>query len=342
MVWALKLIVAPMRSFVYNQTMVYGKRAGIFLFAFFAIFLPALAEEDGVTSSTYLELQISSEPAAKLIFRQSFTIPFLQGSGPLTSGNNINTVFSAEFSPVSVNGIAEVNWTPAAFFVLSGGGLAGSGWNMPLGYGIGINRGDRGESSPSIYPQPQRSQISGNAFDGLIWKAWGAGTLQFDLGAVVPGDWNHILFQTRHEFRYAAYTGARAGESWVFESDSRENQNGWRYRASYVIGYYMPRSPVLNLVAFMAELDKSLYNTPGGDFWGQHLGYWIFSGLLNFSVTPRLNTILAFQMRTRRNHGNLNFNSTDYFYRDLELLSEGGQRRILFHRAAVIINYRLR
>ena len=316
------------------------------LVIFFVFFIaPATAQADtaaesgGVTASTYLQLQLSSEPAAKLVLTQSFTFPFLRGSGPLTSGNNITTVFSAEATPVSLNGIAELNWTPAAFFVLSGGGLAGSGWNIPLGYGIGLNRP---EGDPNADGTPRQSRIDGSPFDGLIWKAWGAGTLQFDLGAVIPGDWNHILFQTRHELRHTSYSRAAPGESWVFENDFRENQNGWVYRASYIIGYYMPRSPVLNTVAFMAELNKPLYNTSGGNYWGESLGYWIFSSLMNFSITPRLSTLMGIQMHTRRNHANRNFNSADYFYRDLELLQDGGQRRLLFHRAAMIITYRLR
>ncbi|MCL2381301.1 MAG: hypothetical protein FWC64_06870 [Treponema sp.] len=322
------------------------RTAAATLLALFIAVAPATAqappppEEDGITAATYLELQLSSEPAAKLVLSQSLTFPFLRGSGPLTSENNITTVFSAEFTPVSLNGVGEINWTPAAFFVLSGGGMAGSGWNMPLGYGIGINRGDRDEPSPA--DPPQRSRVDGNAFDGLTWNAWGAATLQFDTGAVIPGYWNHVLFQTRHEFRYVAYTGAGPGQSWVFENDFRENQNGWRYRASYVIGYYMPLSPLLNVVAFMAELDTPLYNTPSGEFWGANLGYWIFSSFLNFSFTPRLNALFAVQMHTRRNHGTRNFNTTDYFYRDLALEREGGQRRVVFHRAALVINYRLR
>jgi len=312
-----------------------------FAVVFFAVIVPALvqAQEYGFSAATYLQFQASSDPAAKLVLSQRFTFPFLQGSSPLTSGNNITTVLSAEATPVSINGIAELNWTPVAFFVLSGGGMAGSGWNMPLGYGIGINRPDPDEEDA---PRPRRSRLDGSAFDGLIWSTWGAATMQFDLGAVLPGDWNHILFQTRHEFRYSAYTRASRGESWVFENDFRENQNGWRYHATYVIGYYMPRSPVLNTIAFMAELNKPLYNTSGGNFWGENLGYWIFSCLLNFSISYRLSTALAIQMHTRRNHGNRNFNSTDYFYRDLELQRDGGQRRLVFHRAALIMNYRLR
>ena len=314
------------------------------IFIFTAVLVPAQdrpAEEEGITGSTNLQFTLTSEPATKLAFSQSFIFPFLQGSSPLTAGNNVTAVLTAQVTPVSLNGLGEVIWTPAAFFLLSGGGRAGSGWNMPLGYGIGINKPKVNE--PEDGDSPRRSEVDGEPFGGLLWGAWGAGTVQFDLGAVIPGDWNHVLFQTRQEFRYAAYTEAKAGKPWVFENDFRENQNGWIYYANYVLGYRMPSSPVLNTIAFMAELQKPLYDTPGGDFWGESLGYWIFSGLFNFTVTPRFNMALAVQMHTRRNHGTRNFNhDTDYFYRDLELLSEGGKQRLLFYRAALIMNYRLR
>ena len=283
-----------------------------------------------------MQLQISSLPEAKLSLIQSFAFPFMQGSGPLTSGNNITTVLSAEISPISVDGIAEVNWTPAAFFVLSGGAMAMSGWNMALGNGIGINKPIDANAG-----KPRKASIEGEAFAGLIWSGWGAGTLQFDLGAVIPGDWTHVLFQTRQEFRYSAYTGAASGEPWVLESDDAENLNGWKYRAAYVLGYSMPRSPVLDMVAFAAELEKPLYNTPGGDFWGENLGQWVFSGIFNFTVTPKFSTTLAVQMRTRRNHGTSDFGNRDYFYQDFELFNDGGQRRILFYRAALIFNYKI-
>jgi hypothetical protein len=309
-----------------------------------AVFLLLLAvsawaqdENGGIKTSTDLQFQISSVPEAKLSFSQSFIFPFMQGSGPLTRDNNINTVLTAEVTPVSLNGKAEITWTPAAFFLLSGGGLAGSGWNMPLGNGIGINRPED-ENAPA----PRKAIIDGAAFDGLLWRAWGAGTLQFDLGAIIPGSWNHVLFQSRQELRYAAYSRAAPGESWVYEGDYGENQNGWVYYASYVLGYQMPLSPVLNTVAFMAEIEKHLYNTPGGDYWGGNLGKWTFSGLFNFSVTPRFGMALVLQMQTRRNHGSSNFNNTDYYYRDFELKDDGGRRRLLFYRAALLLNYKIR
>jgi len=318
------------------------------LFKLFAAFLllsaafsaraqDAEAKNDGIKTSTDLLFQVSSLPEAKLSLSQSLIFPFLQGSGPLTKDNNIAAVLGAEFSPVSLNGKAEIIWTPAAFFLLSGGGMAGSGWNMALGNGIGINRPEDESAA-----KPRKAIIDGTAFDGLLWRAWGAGTVQFDLGAVIPGDWTHVLFQSRQELRCAAYSRAASGDAWVYEADSGENQNGWVYYASYVLGYQMPLSPVLDTVAFMTEMEKQLYNTPGGEYWGENLGKWTFSGLFNFSITPRFSTALVVQMQTRRNHGSSNFNNKEYYYRDFELKDDGGQTRLLFYRAALLFSYKIR
>jgi hypothetical protein len=310
----------------------------------FFITVPALVQADdegGIKTSTDLQLQISSMPEARAMISQSIIFPFLRGSNPLTKDNSIAAVFSADISPVSMNGSGEVIWTPIAFFLLSGGGRLGSGWNMPLGNGIGIKEPED-KNAPAPGDPPRKAVISGDAFGGFMWSSWGAGTLQFDLGALIPGDWTHILFQTRHGFRYSAYNRAGPNDSWVFENDDGENQNGWTYLASYVLGYQMPLSPVLDTIAFMAELAKPLYNTPGGDIWGENLGYWIFSGLFNFSIHPRFSAVLVIQMHTRRNYEVVHLDNKNYYHYDLTLADEGKQRQTLFHRAALLLNYRIR
>ena len=321
-----------------------GKVILIPLSLIFIIFIPvwALADEvEGIKSSTELELQVSTMPEAKLRLIQSFTFPFLQGSGPLTKDNNVATVFSVDITPVSLFGVGEITWTPVAFFLLSGGGKAGSGWDIPLGRGVGITA-PKDENAPDPGDPPRQSKFFGHAFDGLVWSTWGAGTFQFDLGAIIPGDWTHVVFQTRQEFRYMAYSKAGSGVLWVLENDEGENENGWTYYASYVLGYLMPLSPVLNGIAFMAELEKPLYKTAGGGDWGETLGKWIFSGIFNFSIHPRFNLAFAIQMRTRRNYGLYNFNDDDYYYPDLELRKAGGERPVFFYRAAVVLTYRIR
>jgi hypothetical protein len=311
-------------------------RAGFF-FIFLAFFAAHIQAETGITNSTEAELQVSSRPEAKLGISQKFSFPFLRGESPFTEGNNIAVVLKAEVTPISVNGTGEIIFTPAAFFLLSAGGQAGSGWRIPIADGIGLNK-----PVDENAEHPRKAEIDGEAFDGVIWSGWGAATLQFDLGALFPGDWTHVLFQTRQEFRYSAYSRAKAGEPWIFENDDAENMNGWKYRATYVLGYDMPQSPVLNMIAIAAELEKPLYSSPGGDFWGEKLGKWTFSGIFNFSISKRLSTALAIQMRTRRNHGISNFEGRDYYYQDFELKDGEGQRRIIFYRAALIFNYKIK
>ena len=310
----------------------------IFSFLIFPSFLTGEESIKSYDSFTDLSLQVSSLPEAKLVLTQSFIFPFIQGSGPLTSDNNIKTSFSAELSPISLNGITEIIWTPIAFFELSVGGLLGSGWNIPMADGIGINE------PIGVYQEGNRrkSEINGSAFDGFIWNAWAGNALQFDLAAVFPGAWNHVLFRVYNEFRYSAYSKADSGNSWVFENQN-ENRNGWIWYGNAVIGYQMPLSPVLDFVGLMAEVDRNFYDTQGGDFWGDKLPYWIFSSLFNFNINPRLSSTLIIQMHTLRNYGTSDLKNLEgYWYQDLELQHDHGSQRLAFHRAAVIFNYKLR
>jgi hypothetical protein len=320
------------------------------LCVFFALFPASAGAQESppedpadFKDSTELEVQVSSRPELKFKVIETMTFPFLRGDGPLTEGNNIKAVLSAEVSPVSINGIAEALWTPAAFFQVAAGAKAGTGWNINLFgngiYGIGINAPGAEKDAKGR----SKSEVRGESFDGLLWSAWGGGALQFDLAALFPGDWNHLLFRTYHEARYAAYTRAAGRQSWFFEADYGENRNGWVYYSSYLVGYQMPRSPVLNTVAVMAELKKNLYNTPGGDYWGDTLGDWTLSGLLNFVLSPRFRTTLAVQLRSWRNHGSSDLeNAGMIYYQERELQGDYGERRLAFYRAALIFNYTLR
>jgi hypothetical protein len=332
------------------MTMMNNRRFAAFCLKVSVLFLvlalsPAGAKESpretaGFTDSTDLEMQISSRPEFKLKLIETMTFPFLRGDGPLTEGNNIKTSLAAEVSPISLNGTVEAVWTPAAFFQVLAGAKAGSGWNIDLFgssvYGLGIN-------APQGSSKPRKSKVTGEALDGLVWSAWGGGALQFDLAALFPGDWTHVLFRTYQGARYSAYTRAADGESWFFEADFGENQNGWVYYSSYVLAYQMPLSPVLNTVGFMAELDKNLYNFSGGDYWGSNLGNWIISGLFNFTLGARFRTALIIQLRSWRNHGSSDLeNAGMIYYQDRELKEDYGERRFAFYRAALIMSYKLR
>jgi len=299
----------------------------LFLLAF-----PLFAETD-LKSETSLSLAMSSLPEAKLTFTQSFTFPCFQGDNPLIKDNNIKFDLNTELTPISMNLLGKAAFTPVAFFELSAGGMLGSGWIINLFgskvYGIGLNRPDANG----------RTSVDGTAFDGFFGEGHVGGTVQFDLAALVPGEWNHVVFRSYHEIGYKMYSRAEKDMPWFFENDDGENQNGWNYYGSYLAGYRMPI--FLDTVALLAEIEKYLYNTPGGDKWGDSLGRWTFGLLANLTFSKKFSCVLLTQFRTLRNYTNYAYGDKDnlfYRYRDLDF---NNPRTFSFYRAVLVLNYRL-
>jgi hypothetical protein len=301
----------------------------------FLLALGNLFAEIGVETSSDQTLTASSLPEAKLSFNRRFTFPVLAGTGPLTEGNNLATAFTAEISPVSLNGAAEAVFTPIAFFQVVGGFKLGTGWNMELFgsqvYGMGINQPKE---------DGRTSEIKGAPVDGLVWGPHLGGVFQFDLAALFPGDWHHIVFRTYHEWNYRAYTQANGGESWVFENDNRENRNGSNYYGNYLLGYQMPI--FLNTVGLMAEMSQYLYGTPNGAYWGDDRGRWIFSALFSFTITKQLGAALIVHTRTMRNYQDGDKSNEAHYYYQYRELDQDNPLRLDFYRAAAILTFQLR
>jgi hypothetical protein len=317
------------------------------------IVLPAadLWAEIRAERSASLSLQLSSLPEAKLSAGVQYLFPLLRDAGPLagsplTAENNLSAALRGEISPVSLNGAIEAVFTPIAFFQLAGGFRLGSGWNITLGdneiHGLGLNLPKIARRSEALArPMAERtSEIKAYPLDGLVGKGYLGGAFQFDLAAVYPGDWHHLVFRTYHEIHYQGYTKAIPGESWVFEAVSEENRNGFNYYGNYLLGYRMPLA--LNTVGILAEMDRYLYGSPHGGYWGDELGRWIFSLLFNFTVTGNLETALIIQTRTMRNYRDgERTNSSRYYYQYREL-DTGNPLRLDFYRIAAIFTYKLR
>jgi hypothetical protein len=299
------------------------------------LFAQALIAEEqpddrtSATSSTELTLQASSMLAIKAIFTKRFSFPFLQGESPLTANNNIGLALSAEISPVSLNGVAEAVWTPIAFFQFAAGGRIGSGWNINLAnnavYGIGLNRPD----------MTGNSEHNGGAFDGLLWKLQTGGTIQFDLAALYPGDWHHVVARSYHEINYKGYTRAKSGESWYYENDDGENGNGFNYYGILLVGYQMPI--FFNLAALLAEADFYLYDTPNNSKWGDDKIRWIFSGIFGFTISKQIDLLLIAQLRTRNNYQESDWK--DLYYRNRNIDSSR-PLRLEFYRIATVLTYK--
>ena len=288
----------------------------------------AVADEaQGVKASTSFNFVLATtrETKAKLI--ETVEIPLLVGNGALTSGNNLQIKAAAEISPVSVNGTAEFRLTPIAFLQFVAGGSVGSGWNIPIANGLRKN--ERANAHDS--------EFTGGPLDGIVWSVRGGGLFQFDLAAVMPGDWHHLVFQTYHEAKYRALTSASSDDSWLYESDSGENRNGWNYYGNYFLGYQMPI--VLNTAGVLIEEDLYLFNTDGRSFWGDNLPRWTFGPLFNFTVTKNLLLAVLVQAHSMRNFTE---ETKDFTFYQNRQISDSNKLRIEFYRAALNLTWKLK
>jgi hypothetical protein len=287
------------------------------------------ADNNGVTFKSSLLLIATTIPEAKVTFTQNFIFPFLQGSSVLTKDNNIDLELIAEVSPVHLCASAEAILTPAAFFLFSAGGKAGWAWN-PMLFGsrsraLGLNLPAAGDKAEFIH----------TPFDGTAVKLYTGGTIQMDLAAFFPGDWNHVVMQSYHEINYKYYSAAKAGVSWYYESDDGENINGFNYYGNLIIGYQMPI--FLNLAALVSEADLFLYNTIGREQWGDQKIRWTFSLLLNFSFIKNLEFSLITQLRTRKNY--LETDWEDLYYRN-RTMDPANPMSLKFYRVAASVLYK--
>jgi hypothetical protein len=315
---------------------------------FFCFPLPVRADPE-ISSGRELTLTFSTIPELKLGFNQYFVFPFLRGDNFLTADNNIRLNLGAELSPISLNGAAEMVWTPAAFFQLTAGTKLGSGWNIELFgspvYGIGINRPKAGPmAGPNAGTGEIRtSETEGSFFDGLLWRVYGGGTLQFDLAALFPGDWHHLAFRSYHEGSYRAYSRAYSQaapeDSWFFENDAGENRNGLVYYGNLLLAYQMP--VFLNTLGILTEAEKYLYNTPHGADWGDERIRWTFSGLMNFTLTKQLGAALIVQWKTERNYRDGDGENKNHFFYQDRRLDQDHPLFLKFYRVAAILTLKL-
>mgnify|MGYP001005637509 FL=1 len=178
--------------------------------------------------------------------------------------------------------------TPIAFLKFQAGAAIGTGWTLGF-IGLALNPVDSAQPLKEI------------PFGGALLKAWFSGTFQFDLAAVLPGEWNHVVLQAVAKFEYRALTAADPGEAWLWQADAGINFKGWRHLGTYVLGYQMPRK--LNFAGVMVEteawlgdlIDDSTMATAG---WGSDFVTVILSPLANLAFDDANSLTFVMQIKS--------------------------------------------
>ncbi|MBN2659027.1 MAG: hypothetical protein JXR86_18375 [Spirochaetales bacterium] len=250
--------------------------------------------------------------------------PFLQGEGSLVADNNATVNLDLYVAPVAVYGRASLTVTPIAFLNFNFGGLIGTGWNAVLFNGVGDNI---------------NGKIITDSFPGVVTELFSSATFQFDLAALVPGEWNHIVTQLNGKFVYSYFSSehARSGGPWQWLADGGENLNGWEYKGTYFLGYQMPL--VLDTVGFLVETSQLLgYDTTetmdSADGWGSDFVEVTFGPLMNFSFSEHSSLAVLLQFQTGRDYTDETIFNEFYQNRDYEATYTK------FNRVALAYNYK--
>ncbi|MEE0879557.1 MAG: hypothetical protein UH788_09830 [Treponemataceae bacterium] len=176
---------------------------------------------------------------ARVTGKMDYKIPTPFGTNPLVKGNNVTISPALEISPVTLMPQFFVAFTPIAFLKFTASAKIGTGWDF-----IGIKGMGDLDSAENGYK-------SLTPFKNYFYEFRLSNLFQFDVGAIVPGDWTHVVMQASYDILYTGLTGVENGTPWIWQA-SGEKANGWNYYSQIILGYQMPL--VLQTVGLQFEL----------------------------------------------------------------------------------------
>ena len=237
----------------------------------------------------------------KTTFNAECRIPAPLGKHFLLKDSNVRIKTAFELCPVTVRPLVSVSFTPLPFFVFSTGASIGTGWSA-LGF-KGLCKLDENSISYGENEKISKNSIEYEnltPFGNYYYDFWFSGLFQFDTGAIFPGDWTHAVMQASYTVSYVGVTGVDDGKIWLWQL-VRNNCNGWRYTANFVLGYQMPLP--LSMIAVNTDVytlfnsdDYGIYSSSyNGDFTNVTI-----SPMLKFDFSKKDSLFVLFEFKKRR------------------------------------------
>jgi hypothetical protein len=189
-----------------------------------------------------------------------YKIPTPFGDNPLVSGNSFRIGGFLEFSPVSLASGFSFSFSPIAFLDFSAGASMGTGWDF-----IGLH-------GMATYNPVSKEYDVITPFTAYRYDLWAQGLFQFDLAALVPGEWNHVVTVASFKIQNIGLTkGSADGNPWMYQTIG-EQVNGLKYYSSIILGYQMPL--LLQTIGVQTEFEgyfdsdnyNEAYSAMKGDF----------------------------------------------------------------------------
>ena len=132
-----------------------------------------------------------------------------------------------ELTPVSVKPKLSIEFSPFPFLVFRAGGSLGFGFNYLGLEGVA-------KYNPESCNFDTLSGISHPYYD-----LWLSGTFQFDTGALIPGEWSHIILLATYTTVYTGLAGLEKGDIFEWQC-TKYKACGLAYEVQGIIAYQMP------------------------------------------------------------------------------------------------------
>lgn len=229
-------------------------------------------------TGAYNGVELQETISAELTVPASFSDNFLM------KDSCIKTTGAMAVSPVSLKSSLAVRWNPVAFLELGTGAEIGTGWNA---FGI---------KSLSVYDNTEMDYKMQDPFATWFYKWWACPVIMFDLGAVWPGEFHHVVAIAAWEFAYSGFINSESHDLFQWQSTPGKHQ-GWEYTDVYIIGYRMPFK--LEMIGLKYMQNAYFNNTDSyKNFKGDYKTHSIAAlGQYNFSKKDSLFLLAEFETR---------------------------------------------
>lgn len=263
---------------------------------------------------------IFSAIEAKTQFNAEYTIQTPLGKNPLLKSANIKINPLLEFSPVSLMPAVKIYFSPLPFLVFSTGASIGTGWNLFGLQGIAVLKENQDEQNVSY--EDARS------FLDYRYEFYAKALFQFDTGALISGDWSHVVMQLSYKLSYTAMTACKTGDIWLWQT-SNSKANGLNYQIDYVLAYQMPL--FLKMAGIMGDFYGYFSNDSYGQYGKNYNGTFVnidLSPFVQFEIAKKHQLYILFNFKGRRSFYEPHENSAQEIF-----LTQSG-REWIFYRIA--------
>jgi hypothetical protein len=265
---------------------------------------PAIHGRDDIANAAEFEL--------KAYYTFQIIFPAMRLDNDMMKENNIKLEFKANLTPLTAEGGIYTEITPLAFLFFRLGSKIGTGWDFPE-----LNLNGLAINDPNFYFTPTRQRW--DATSGAVSISEFQAVFQFDLAALIPGDWNHIVVVAAEKIEYWYFTGASNSQYWRWEHDEGENQNGFVWWQTFVVGYQMPKLPILEMIGFIVTTEQRITGkdkspmASGG--WGSDFTRVEFGPLINLEFNKHHSLTILAEFRTERQYTEASAGNRYFEYR---------------------------